>query len=391
MRLLFFIHSLGAGGAERVTASLANHWTAKGWDVTIVTLAPRAADFYELAPGVARIALNLAQESGDALTGSLRNIRRIAAVRASLRQVHPDVAVAMMTTANVILALAAAGLPGLCAIGSERTYPPLSPLGAVWETARRRAYGRLFAVVSQTRECAAWLGAHSRARRLPVIPNAACWPLPDQHPRIDPDAVCAPERRILLAVGRLSKTKGFDRLLHAFSSLCTRHPAWDLVILGEGPERSAMETAIHAGGLENRVFLPGRVGNVARWYERADLYAMTSRQEGFPNALVEALAHGLPAVSVDCDAGPRDIIRSEIDGLLVPRDDEAALEAALERTMGDPAMIDRFAARAAEARERFSFDRISRMWEILFEQGIDHARYADRLSAGPAADQKRNI
>ena len=121
-------------------------------------------------------------------------------------------------------------------------------------------------------------------------------------------------------------------------------------------------------GLAERVLLPGRAGNVGDWYAASSLYVMSSRFEGFPNTLAEAMACGLPAVSFDCDTGPRDIIRHEVDGLLVPAGDAAALEAALRRLMADPALRGRFAARASEVRERFSLASVSARWEQLFRQ-----------------------
>jgi glycosyltransferase involved in cell wall biosynthesis len=114
--------------------------------------------------------------------------------------------------------------------------------------------------------------------------------------------------------------------------------------------------------------MPGIVGNVGAWYAHADLYAMTSRSEGFPNALAEAMSHGLPAVSVDCDTGPRDIIRDGIDGLLVPPNNPAALVDALDRIMGDAAFRVQLAARARDARERFSIEKIAGMWDALFDE-----------------------
>jgi glycosyltransferase involved in cell wall biosynthesis len=105
---------------------------------------------------------------------------------------------------------------------------------------------------------------------------------------------------------------------------------------------------------------------VGEWYERADLYVMTSRFEGFPNTLAEAMAQGLPAISFDCNTGPREIIRHEVDGLLVPPGDTVGLKFALDRLMGDSILRAQFATRAVEARERFSMERIARMWEALF-------------------------
>jgi glycosyltransferase involved in cell wall biosynthesis len=209
---------------------------------------------------------------------------------------------------------------------------------------------------------------HTRAQRVPIIPNMALWPLVVQAPRVIPETVRVADRHILLGVGRLEKQKGFDWLLEAFTALAQNYYDWNLVILGEGPERRALETQVQAAGLDGRVFLPGHAGNVGEWYERAHLYVMSSRFEGFPLTLAEALVHGLPAVSFDCDTGPRDIIRPEVDGLLVPPADVDALTAALDRLMGDGALRVQFAGRAVETRERFSMERTAGMWEELFAE-----------------------
>ena len=364
MNVLIFIHSLHSGGAERATAHLSNHWVEKGWQVTVVTLTSSSADFYQLHAAVQRVGLDVAGESRGPLAALINNLRRIADLRRVLRERRPDVALAMMDTSNILLALAAMGSRGLVTIGSERIHPPQSRLPWPWEALRARLYGRLTAVAALTRESAAWLREHTRARRVTVIPNTATWPLAAQQPTLPPPL--AGDRGRLLAVGRLVEQKGFDILIDVFARLCRDLPDWQLVILGEGPEREALETKVAAAGLAERILLPGRAGNVGEWYAASSLYVMSSRFEGFPNTLAEAMAYGLPAVSFDCDTGPRDIIRHEVDGLLVPAGDAAALEAALRRLIADPALRERFAARAPEVRERFSLASVSAQWEQLF-------------------------
>ena len=192
--------------------------------------------------------------------------------------------------------------------------------------------------------------------------------MPLDKPIVEPQAWVSPYRKLLLAVGRLGPEKGFDLLLDAFASMVKDFPDWDLVILGKGPEREALEAKRTVLGLEGRVFMPGRAGNVGAWYERADLYVMTSRYEGFPNTLAEALAHGLPAVSIDCETGPRDILRHEIDGLLVPQDDHVALVESLLKMMKDESLRHYYATRAVEVRDRFAVERVAEMWEKLFAE-----------------------
>lgn len=375
MRLLFFVYSLEAGGAERATASLANYWGAKGWEVFVATLTSRESDFYTLHPRVERIALNLAGESGNMAMAAWNNLRRAKAVRAVLRRVRPQVAVSMMSTANILLALAAWGMPNLLCIGSERIHPAARPLREPWQALRRVLYGALGAVVALTPETAAWLKGHTRAKRVLVIPNAVPWPLPVQEPVLSVEGVVSGGRQMLLAVGRMDEhkgfyQKGFDLLLEAFSNLAGKYPNWDLVILGEAPLGGAFESRARGLGLGTRVMLPGRAGNVGDWYRRADLYVLSSRFEGFPNTLVEALACGAAAVSFNCDTGPRDILRHEVDGLLVPPGDVKELAAALDRLMGDPDLRGRYGARGTEARERFSLERIAGLWENLFREAV---------------------
>lgn len=367
MKLLICIHSLNSGGAERVSVNLANHWAAKGWQITIVTLSPQSNDFYALNPAVMRIALALDGDSRNSLVGMVQNLRRVLAIRRVLRQIQPGIALGMMTTANVLLALAAIGLTRIRTVGSERTHPPQHPLGAVWEWLRSYSYARLDAVVAQTNESAAWLKAHTRAQRVLVIPNPVGWPLASHLPQLAVKNVCRTGRSLLLAVGRLSNEKQFGLLLDCFGSLASRHPDWDLVILGEGPLRSALELQIKESGLEKRIFLPGKAGNVGDWYQHADLFVLSSRFEGFPNTLVEAMAYGLPAVSFDCDTGPRDIIRHQVDGLLVSPMNANSLTAALDQLLGDGDLRQRFAVRAVEVRERFAIEGVASQWERLFE------------------------
>ncbi|MGB6105902.1 MAG: glycosyltransferase, partial [Pusillimonas sp.] len=213
---------------------------------------------------------------------------------------------------------------------------------------------------------AQWLARHVPGSRLTVIPNAVRWPLASAEPIIEPPP--RQGRYRVLAVGRLHPHKGFDLLIRAFHEIAGHFPNWDLVILGEGDCREALQAQIDEAGLAARISMPGRVGNVADWYVQSDLYVLSSRVEGLSNTLLEAMASGLAPVAFDCETGPREIVRSGIDGVLVsPADDTEALAAHLSDMMAHPEQREAYARRAVDVRDRFSTTRVMALWSNLFE------------------------
>lgn len=367
--LLIVIHSLRGGGAERVAVDMAAYWQARGCQVCLLTQTDACQDAYPIPAGVERRALGLAAESRGPLTALWGNVRRFLALRRLLRRQRPAVVLGMMTRGSVLSVLAAWGL-GCRVIATEHTHPPIQRLPASWQRLRRWTYPRAHAVIALTQGSAQWLDAQVPGVQAQVIPNAVHWPPANEEPRLQP--MRPPGRLRLLAVGRLHPIKGFDCLLQAFAQLAAFCPDWDLTILGEGPERVALEALRDALGLQDRVSLPGRVGNMGDWYAAADLYVLSSRAEGLSNTLLEAMASGLPCVAFDCDTGPREIIRDGIDGVLVRQiQDPEALAGHLAALMTDPALRARYADRALDVRDRFSTARIMALWQKIFQgQGL---------------------
>lgn len=367
-RILFLVSSMQGGGAERVAALLCNHWAEQEHSVTLMpTFSGRGECLYPLDE---RVKLDyLADWVGSTRRSALNKIRRLLALRRAMRQIAPDVVVSFLSPVNVAAIMAAVGLR-VPVIVSERIYPPSMPLGWVLFLLRRLTYPAAHGVVLQTGQAMHWLSTSIPSAKGTVIANPVVWPLPVGEPKIQPDAVVPVSRQVLLTVGRLDRQKGFDLLLQAFNQCVKTRPHWDLVILGEGNERAVLESLRTELRLDGRVYMPGRVGNLSDWYERADLFVMSSRFEGFPNTLLEAMAHGLPATSFDCETGPRDIIRHETDGLLVaPESGTEGLVASLSRLMDDAIMRQAMAQRAVEVRERFSIERVSALWSAVL--GLD--------------------
>ena len=365
---MIVIHSLAGGGAERVAVDLAAYWLKLGHAVSLVTQDTKDTDAYLVAEGVTRYELGTAGDSGGGWRGVLANWHRVRKLRGLFKRHRPDCVLGMMTTSSVLSVTAAKNL-ACKVIATEHTHPPVQKLPEVWQKLRRWAYPRAHAVVALTSGTAEWLNEHTPGAKVTVIPNSVRWPLVSTEPEVLP-----PERKgrfRLLAVGRLHPVKGFDVLINAFSLLSTYFPAWDLVIVGEGAEREKLQAQIDELSLTDRISLVGRVGNMSDWYEQSDLYVLSSRTEGLSNTLLEAMACGLAVVAFDCETGPREIIRSGLDGVLVsPAEDHEALAAHLSDLMAHPLKRVALGRRAIDVRDRFSATRIMAQWEQLLRQPV---------------------
>ncbi|WP_269902208.1 glycosyltransferase family 4 protein [Paenalcaligenes faecalis] len=360
---MIVIHSLRGGGAERVAVDLSAYWQRLGYRVSLVTQMPKKTDVYTVPEGVHRYVMGTAHDSGGGWRGAIANWRRVRRLRKLIKKHKPDCVLGMMTTASILSVMAANGLP--CrVIVSEHTHPPMQKLPDAWLRLRRWAYPRAHAVVALTSGTGRWIQDHIPGSRVVIIPNAVRWPLQKQEPIIPvPDKA---DRFRLLAVGRLHPVKGFDLLIQAFTLLASYFPDWDLVILGEGDERAALQKQIDEANLTSRISLLGRVGNMDDWYKQADMYVLSSRAEGLSNTLLEAMASGLPVVAMDCDTGPREIIRDNIDGILVnPPENPDALAAHLSDLMARPLKRTALSRRAVDVRDRFSVPIVMAQWERL--------------------------
>ena len=168
-------------------------------------------------------------------------------------------------------------------------------------------------------------------------------------------------------MGRLAKQKGFDLLIEAYSRSRLSQQGWHLAILGEGDERRALLKQAADLGVTDSVSLPGYVGNVGSWLEQADIFVLSSRYEGFPNALLEAMQMGRACISFDCLSGPRDLLAGGRHGVLVPAEDVAGLSAALRDLAGDAERRRSLGARARSAMGALAPSRIYGKWVDLID------------------------
>jgi len=354
-----------AGGAERVAATLVNAWVARGDDVTlVVTYSGRGQCFYELDARVRLIWLadHVAQTGIVPLF-----LRRLFALRRVIKRAVADVVISFLTNVNIATIIAMIGLHRPL-VACERTNPSIvNNVGLALDFLRRITYRFATRINVQSEHTVAGLKLMVPAIDcVDVIPN----PLPPEifNPVLAPQLVQTDaQARQIVAMGRLSQDKQFDVLIRVFSKLVGRHPEWRLTIWGEGPTRKELEIQIKELALSSRVSLPGRTAQAWKELAAGQIFAMTSRVEGFPNVLLEAMALGLPCISFDCPSGPADLSEGGVYASLIPMDDEQAFEAELSRLMSDEQACRNLGRQAAlSVKHRYGIDNVLKHWDAVF-------------------------
>lgn len=363
MRITLVISSLGAGGAEKILSLMANYWAVRGQAITLITLDSANTDFYPTNPLINRISLSLMKTSSSIWAGIHNNLLRLKRLRQGIIVSRPDVILSFGDQMNILTLLAARGLK-TPVIVSERTDPSRHYIGGLWSLLRRWVYPFAHAVVVQSETVSRWINAFVNKNRIYVIPNPVYPPKPVS---VDIKKTL-PDGINIVAMGRLGPEKGFDILLDAFAQCAVKYKHWRLTILGEGIERGRLEHQAEMLGVAHLVSFPGRLREPVSILRQADLFVMSSRYEGFPNALLEAMACGLPVISFDCPSGPREIIRPGEDGILVPPESVSALAEAMEQLMLDEDLRKKLGTRAREVIQRFGIDKVMKMWDEVINE-----------------------
>lgn len=365
MKIVFVISRMSLGGAQRVMALMANHWAEKRHSITIVEVGDSSApSFFSVHEKVRIIPLGLKKDSLNLFSGLINNIRRVWVIRRTLQKCAPDVVLSSLDTTNIKTILAVCGL-GIPIIVSEHIDPAgwNINIGRAWEFLRRLTYPWADAVVCLGTPQLSYFGPRIKRRGV-IIPN----------PVVLPDTVLMPaESRIvreihtLVSLGRLTSAKGFDVLLDAFERVSSHRKNWRLKIWGEGPLWKDLKAHAQRLDAADRIEFPGVTHEPYVRLSESDIFVLPSRVEGFPMVLCEAMAVGLPVIATDV-AAVSDIIRNEIDGILVPPDNIDALSEAMDRLMGSHELRSRLAARAPEVLERFNIEKVMDRWEKLIRK-----------------------
>lgn len=353
MRILFVQAGLGAGGAERVINYIAHHRAGQDDDVHVLAHSHcSAGSYYEFAP---QITIHVMMSNEDTGRRSKKILDRTLWLRRRFRQLEPDLIVSFLSKTNVMSLMASRGL-GIPVVISERNNLKLQPASRFWEPAVH-FFGRHAAgIVMQTEAARATLPSRLQAKAT-VIPNPCVIRSPARS--------ALDQARRLIAVGRLEHQKGFDILLNALAIALRQAPDLRLTIFGEGQERQALESRARSLGVADHVALPGVTAEPMGWLSAGDIFVLSSRFEGFPNVLVEALGSGLPTIAFDCPWGPAEIISNKEYGILVPPEDVDGLARAILTVATDASMRRRLSAAAPRAVEHLALPRILAAWDSV--------------------------
>ena len=384
------MNAFGVGGTIRTTLETAGE-LAKRHDVEVASVVRRQDEpALKVPPGVKLITLSDLREER---LGPLR--RRLAErpTRLMTRNDFRHPVFNLLSDANLLRYLAAArdgvligtrpsinvaiarlAAPSVVRIGQDHmNYATYSD---ALKAQIRAVYPRLDLVTTLTEgDATAYRKALRDRTRVECVPNG----VPDV------GGVRAPlDDKVVVAAGRLARQKGFDRLLPVWAEVIEQHPGWQLRIFGSGGEKDSLQRQIEELGIQDSARLMGFTRQLHEEMSRASLYVLSSRQEGFPMVLLEAMGVGLPVVSVDCETGPRDIVREAVDGHVVPEEDTTALAAAMSGLMADDERRKRYGAAALETAARYDAARIAERWEERIAE-LAAAKPPGRGSiAGPA-------
>jgi glycosyltransferase involved in cell wall biosynthesis len=360
LRIGFVIFSLQGGGAERVAATLVNEWARRGEQITLLTIDSHDTDFYPIDERVQRVALGLNIPSKNWRDSVANNVRRVSLLRTFARSSKFDVIISFGDKTNVLLLLATRGL-NIPVIVAEHIDPRVWFIGASADCLRRLLYPRASAVIVLTAGIGQWARQIVGTEAVTVIPN----PVGEQCLRRS-QSIIKDKQHFVVAMGRMDFQKGFDLLLRAFALCVERYPDWTLRLVGQGAEQQRLWNLSDQLGIKHAVRFEPVTKEPEKVFRESDLFVLSSRFEGFPMVLLEAMACGLPVVSFDCMSGPREMIRHDVDGLLVPPEDVDALAKAMAGLMGDERERRRLAERAVEVTDRFGLPRVMAMWsEVL--------------------------
>lgn len=354
MRCLFVAAGMLYGGAERVTSILVNEWAKSGCNTKILVTRTEGISKYPLSQNVEVVSCY-----ADVNKAKVGQYAIIKTIRTICKEWKPDVVISFY---NDLCALAAIALLGLNIplIYSERNDPNRTNQRKMDRVYRKIVENRANKIVFQTKGAQECYSPKVQRKSAVILNPLDITGFPSRD--------FSHEKKEIVSVGRLEPQKNQKLLLDAFSMIADELPDYSLVIYGEGSLRKELETYIESKGLTNRISLPGAKSGIQNYIKDASLFVLSSDYEGIPNALIEAMAIGLPCVSTDCSpGGARELIRTEVNGIIVPCDNKELLTSAMREIIENKKKAQRMGKQAELIRERVDKITISREWLKLIE------------------------
>lgn len=350
MDIIFVTAGMRGGGTERVISILANKWAAEGYRITILATADNTVA-YKLHHKIRLIQL------GERTNGNIfKRIKRIFLMRKIFLKEKNAIICSMGVETNMYTVLATRGLHRYVMI-SERNDPGQCNYCRL----RNLFYKRADRLICQTDEAKDYFfrrGMH----KLSVIPNPVNENLPDPFK--------GERRKTIAAAGRLTAQKNHKLLIEAFKKFSEAYPEYTLEIYGEGELKPELEELIKSRNLADKVTLMGFSNTLLEEIRDCSMYVLSSDYEGVSNSLMEAMAVGMPVIATDCPIGGSAMcIENGVNGLLVPVNDERALANGMCMLAGDPEKLECISEAARSIKDRFSIDKISKLWINAMEEG----------------------
>ena len=351
-KVVLYIDMMYRGGAQRVMANIANYLIEKQYSVVLVNDFEPDPDImqYQVSDKVKRVFLR------KDLRGNVvkKNIDRLLELRKIVKKENPDAVLSFLGRPNIRMLLSTLGL-SYKKIVSVRN----DPYKEYGSSALKKWIANLLfytanGCVFQTEDASLYFSKTIREKSV-VILN----PVDDKFFNI----IRENKVRNIITFGRLEPQKNHILLIHAFSKVADAFPNENLIIYGEGSLRKELEKEIKDNNLEGRVFLPGNTSNVEEKLSSAKLFVLSSDYEGLPNALMEAMAVGVPCVSTDCPSGgPKTLIIDNQQGLLIRCNDAEKMAEAIKQVLSDSS-AEAMGLAAKERAQVFRGENILRQWE----------------------------
>lgn len=360
MKILFYINAIHDGGAERVMVNLAKYFSDTGYETILVTSFIDTWE-YKIEGNVKRLTL----EEKEIKQGRIkRNFSRIVKLRDILKKEKPDVAVSFMAEPNFRLLIASLGL-NVKTIVSVRNDPNKEYAGKIGKFVGKWILPIADGCVFQTKEAQEWFPERLQ-RKSTIIFNA----VKEEFFHIERTPMVGE----IVACGRLVSQKNHKLLIDAFAEVVKEHPYARLKIYGEGSLRDVLQEQINKLGLQENAFLMGATNDVAKALQTADLFVLSSDYEGMPNALMEAMAAGVPCISTDCPCGgPRELFRELLYNQLISIKDKNSMAEKIDMFLSaDKEGKTRLARKTKELAKCFSSIKINSFWENYIESTMDN-------------------